>query len=144
MIGFSVGLFLGCAVVWAIVLFGGVRSAAWFRLSADRDIGIVVLRAGSVAQRIVGLLNHVSLAEGEGLWIPRARVVHTQGMKFSIDLVWLSPDFHVLRIDAEVVPGCSRLQGPPGASGVIELYSGYAQVAGLACGLALTFTEIPT
>jgi uncharacterized protein len=52
--------------------------------------------------------------EGEALWIPRCRAIHTFGMRFSLDLVWLDGSGHVVRFDHNVKPGricrCSEAQ----------------------------------
>jgi len=41
--------------------------------------------------RLVGLLNRSSLAVGEGLWIAPTSAIHTVGMRFSIDALFLGP-----------------------------------------------------
>lgn len=41
-------------------------------------------------KRRTGLLNHTELKPGEGLWIVPCEAVHTFGMKFVIDVLFLS------------------------------------------------------
>jgi uncharacterized protein len=53
--------------------------------------------ANSVLKRMVGLLNRKALAAGEGLLIDRCYGIHTVGMRFPIDVVFLDRDLRVLR-----------------------------------------------
>ena len=53
--------------------------------------------ANTVLKRRVGLLNRRHLAEGEGLLLDRCYGVHTFGMRFPIDVLFLDKDLHVIR-----------------------------------------------
>ena len=55
-------------------------------------------------RRLFGLAGRPSLPEGVALEIPRCRSVHTCGMRFALDLVWLDGDRRVVRIDRAVPP----------------------------------------
>lgn len=46
--------------------------------------------ADTSEKRRTGLLRHAGLAPGEGLWIIPCEAVHTFGMKFAIDVLFLS------------------------------------------------------
>jgi uncharacterized membrane protein (UPF0127 family) len=46
--------------------------------------------ADTTWSRLVGLLNRQSLEAGEGLWIIPTAAVHTMGMRFPIDALFLS------------------------------------------------------
>jgi len=46
--------------------------------------------ADTSARRRTGLLKHSQLSPGEGLWIVPCEAVHTFGMKFAIDVLFLS------------------------------------------------------
>jgi uncharacterized membrane protein (UPF0127 family) len=52
-----------------------------------------------------GLLGRTSLEPGEGLLLDPCRSVHTIGMKFPIDIVFLDRDMKVVGLKAEVKPG---------------------------------------
>ena len=45
--------------------------------------------AATVLQKGIGLLGRVRLAEGQGMWFPGVRSVHTFGMLPSIDVLFL-------------------------------------------------------
>ncbi len=47
-------------------------------------------------ERLVGLLGRKSLADGEGLLLQGTRNVHTIGMRFAIDVMYLDPANRVL------------------------------------------------
>ncbi|HLJ46978.1 MAG TPA: DUF192 domain-containing protein [Bryobacteraceae bacterium] len=70
-----------------------VRNSSKGTTLADRaDI------ADNSAKRRTGLLKHTSLNQGEGLWIVPCEAVHTIGMKFPIDVLFLSKKRKVLKI----------------------------------------------
>jgi hypothetical protein len=60
--------------------------------------------ANTVFKRMIGLLNRNSLGEGEGLLLDRCYGIHTIGMRFSIDVLFLDRDFRVMRAVAAVPP----------------------------------------
>jgi uncharacterized protein len=53
------------------------------------------------------------------LLLPRTRAVHTFGMRFALDLVWLDAQGEVLRVDRAVPP--RRLRYCAGAAAVLEV-----------------------
>jgi len=59
-----------------------------------------------------------------GLLIPHCRSVHTFGMRFALDLVWLGPGGRVVRVDLEVPP--RRVRWCRAAIEVLELGAGRA------------------
>ena len=54
--------------------------------------------ADTSAKRRTGLLKHTGLEPGEGLWIVPCEGVHTIGMKFPIDVVFLNRKGTVLKL----------------------------------------------
>lgn len=53
--------------------------------------------ANSVLKRMVGLLNRKALAQGEGLLLDRCYGIHTFGMRFPIDVLFLDKELRVMR-----------------------------------------------
>jgi uncharacterized protein len=80
------------------------------------------LVAGNRADRRRGLLGRNGLSAGEGLWIIPCEAVHTFGMRFPIDLVYLDRRHRVLKTRSNVGPW--RLSGCLRAHSVIELPAG--------------------
>ncbi|MEI6085170.1 MAG: DUF192 domain-containing protein [Verrucomicrobiota bacterium] len=60
--------------------------------------------ANSVFKRMIGLLNRASLAPGEGLLLDRCYGIHTIGMRFAIDVLFLDRDLHVMRAVSALPP----------------------------------------
>jgi len=81
--------------------------------------GIDVRRAGDPLARLLGLAGLRSLPPGVGLLLPRTRSVHTAGMRFALDLLWLDRAGRVVRVDRGVPPW--RVRGCRAASQVVEL-----------------------
>jgi uncharacterized membrane protein (UPF0127 family) len=66
-------------------------------------------------RRLIGL----AFADPRGpLWIPRCRSVHTFGMRYPLDLVWLDGDGRVVRVDRAVPP--RRVRACRRARSVVE------------------------
>ena len=89
------------------------------RVLADRaDI------ADTSAKRRTGLLKHSRLEPGEGLWIAPCEGVHTFGMKFPIDVLFLDRKRRVVKVRGGMprwrMSACLR------AHSVLELPSGTA------------------
>lgn len=74
------------------------------------------------AKRRKGLLGRDHLSDEEGLWILPCEAVHTFGMRFAIDLVYLDRNNRVRKTRSAVPP--SRLSACLTAHSVIELASG--------------------
>jgi uncharacterized membrane protein (UPF0127 family) len=76
------------------------------------------------AGRTRGLAWRDGLPALAGLHIPRCRSVHTVGMRFALDLIWLRADGTVARVDRNVPP--RRARTCLRARSVIELNAGQA------------------
>lgn len=96
--------------------------------------------ADSSATRRSGLLKHESLAEGEGLWIVPCEAVHTVGMKFAIDVLYLDRKRKVLKVRERMVPW--RISGCLRAHSVLELPAGMASRTGTLAGDQLEFVQL--
>lgn len=70
---------------------------------------VVVYLAESLMARTKGLAGLEGLADGVALWIARTRSVHSFGMRFALDLVWLDGDGAVVRVDRDVPRRRNRL-----------------------------------
>jgi uncharacterized protein len=53
--------------------------------------------ADSVFKRMVGLLNRKTLSPGEGLLLDRCYGIHTFGMRFPIDVLFMDKELRVIR-----------------------------------------------
>lgn len=87
-------------------------------------------------RRALGLLIGAPLTAGEGLLISPCSSIHTIGMRYPIDVVFIAQDGRVMRVHQRVPAG--RLRFAWGARGVLELRAGTAAVHGLEPGVRLT------
>jgi len=78
--------------------------------------------ADTPAARKRGLLRHDEFLPGQGLWIVPSSGVHTWGMKFDIDLVYLDRKRRVRKVRSDVKPW--RMSMCLGAHSVLELPAG--------------------
>jgi uncharacterized membrane protein (UPF0127 family) len=60
--------------------------------------------ANSVFKRMVGLLNRKALGPGEGLLLDRCYGIHTFGMRFPLDVLFLDKDLRVMRAVTALPP----------------------------------------
>ena len=91
--------------------------------------------AASVVARLRGLLGRPPLASHQGLLLSPCNMVHTAGMRYPLDLVFLRHDGRVLRVVSGVRPNRLRLCWR--AWYTLELASGTAARCGIAAGMAL-------
>jgi uncharacterized membrane protein (UPF0127 family) len=91
-----------------------------------RDLagGRRVAEAGTRAARLRGLAGLDSIPRTLALHIPRCRSVHTFGMRFALDLIWLGADGRPVRVDRAVPP--RRLRSCRRARSVVEVRAGTA------------------
>ena len=78
---------------------------------------VIVVARG--LKRLVGLIGRHDWPYGVALEIPRCRSVHTFGMRFALDLVWLDAGRSVVRVDRAVPPW--RVRSCRRARSVLEL-----------------------
>jgi hypothetical protein len=86
--------------------------------------GFSIAEANSLRSRVVGLARMPELPPGWGLHIPRCRSVHTFGMRFDLDLVFLGPNAEPVRVVRGVRP--RRVVVCASARSVVELAAGGA------------------
>ena len=92
---------------------------------------------------MVGLLGHARLADGEALIFPECHSIHTVGMRFAIDVVFVDRQWTVVELREALAPG--RLIAPVwSAWGVIEAASGASQRCGLRIGDTLRCIDATT
>jgi uncharacterized membrane protein (UPF0127 family) len=123
-----------CIVQTAAATRLRVQNSTRATLIADRaDI------ADSSAKRREGLLKRAGLESGEGLWIAPCEAVHTIGMRFAIDVLFLSKQRRVLKIRTGMprwrMAVCLR------AHSVLELPAGQAAATHTVVGDQLEFVK---
>jgi len=129
------------------------RRLSWRRLPADvtrlqvinltrrTQLARSVEVADSGPTRSKGLLGRKGLAPGEGMWIIPCESVHTFGMQFPIDLVYLDRKHRIRKVRNAVPPW--RLSACFSAHSVIELPAGTVRETQAQAGDLLEFSPVP-
>jgi uncharacterized membrane protein (UPF0127 family) len=86
--------------------------------------GLVLIEAATHRARRRGLARLDHLAAGHALHISQTPSVHTFGMRFDLDLIWLGRNGAVVRVDRAVPRG--RMRFCARARAVIETVAGQA------------------
>ncbi len=89
--------------------------------------------AFSLGARMLGLLGRNNLSAGHALHIKPCGSIHTLGMRFNLDLIFLDRNLTVVKIVCDVTPFKMVLGGKHAAS-VIELESGWFDWSKLSVG----------
>ena len=100
--------------------------------------GLTLVEASTGKARRRGLARLDSPPDDYALLIPRCPSVHTFGMRFTLDLIWLGKDGSPVRIDRSVPP--RRMRVCTRARSVVETAAGTAD-AFLAAGVGKTRPE---
>jgi uncharacterized protein len=118
----------------------GEPDARWkvSNLTRQAVIATRVEVADRGAKRRKGLLGRNGLGPGEGLWIVPCESVHTVGMRFPIDLVYLDRKKRVRKVRTNVPPW--RVSACFSAHSVIELAAGAATASKTQTGDQLAFS----
>lgn len=105
-----------------------------------KEIANNVVLAESIFDRMKGLLGRQGLEEGEALWIRPCKSIHTIGMKFPIDVVFLDFDNRVIEIREKMPP--NRLTKTfLKANTVLELPAGTLSLTETGSGDTVSFVE---
>ncbi len=78
-----------------------------------------------------GLLGRSELPAGHGLLIVPCRAIHTVGMRFALDLIFMDGAGRVLRSVAGVPPGRIMVWGGLRARQTLEVQAGWLDLAAL-------------
>jgi uncharacterized membrane protein (UPF0127 family) len=93
--------------------------------------------AGTSAERRRGLLENESLEPGDGLWIAPCEAIHTLGMKWPIDVLFLDKEYRVRKMASELSPW--RIAVCWTADSVLELPAGVLKPTGTKIGDIVAF-----
>jgi uncharacterized protein len=100
-----------------------------------RMTSLRIYEASHFLARARGLLGHERLQHDEALWIRPCGSVHTFGMRYAIDLVFVDAEQRVLSVKPKIEP--LRFAGHVGARSTIELLAGTAATVSIAPGSRL-------
>ena len=109
-----------------------MRHGAVYRADGNTCLVPHARKTTNAWERLRGLLGRPPLQAGEALLIDPCPSVHTLGMRYPLDLVFLDPDLTVLKLVERLPPlrwaGCAgaraTLELPPGALEAMALQPG--------------------
>lgn len=111
-------------------------------LNSAKELAGQLAVAESFAGRLKGLLGRTTLPWGAGLWIKKCSCIHTFGMQFPIDALFLDRENQVVGLAENLAPNrLSRWYCR--ASSVIELPAGTLQAVGTRPGDRITVVPGP-
>lgn len=111
-----------------------------YDLDQQRSVVDELETAEALGARTRGLLGHQPLCSGQGMLIRPCRWIHTFGMAFAIDVLYVSKAWRVVAVSENLRPG--RIDRPvPRAWFVVELAAGAIRDAGLKVGHRLEIQE---
>jgi uncharacterized membrane protein (UPF0127 family) len=100
-----------------------------------RTMPLRIYEANGFLARAQGLLGGAPLASNEALWIRPCNSVHTLGMRYAIDVVFLDRWQRVIAVRQALKP--LRLAGVRRAHSTVELKAGTAAALGVSIGSRL-------
>lgn len=87
--------------------------------------GLAIIVAGNRRSRMLGLSRLDDLPADQALLFHRCRSIHTGGMRFALDLLWLDRHGRVVRLDRAVGP--RRMRTCLRARAVVEVNAGHGE-----------------
>ncbi|MCL5885202.1 MAG: DUF192 domain-containing protein [Deltaproteobacteria bacterium] len=109
-------------------------------VTRDRLLGNAIRRAETFAARSRGLLGRSPLREGEGLWICPCRSIHSVGMRFPFDALFVDAGMRVVALYS-TFPRNRFSRYHRDARGVLELPAGAIERSGTEVGDLLEFPD---
>ncbi|NLL84246.1 MAG: DUF192 domain-containing protein [Lentisphaerae bacterium] len=109
--------------------------------SCGEVLVVAARRTTNVLERMRGLLGRRQLQAGEALVIEPCSAVHTVGMRYQLDLVFLDREWRVVRFVGGVRPGHLCVAGGRKAWLVVELAAGWVDASVFERGMQLRWLE---
>ena len=96
------------------------------------NCNLLVVEADSYRRRLIGMALLRTPPQNTALLLPKTSSIHTFGMYFELDLLWLDANGVLLAIDQRVAP--RRLRSKRGAKSVVEAQAGLLDLERLQIG----------
>lgn len=112
------------------------------RTTDGRCVARRVRMACSFHSRCVGLLSRRAIPQEEGLLLMPGGSIHTLGMRFTIDVVFLNRQMRIVGLAERVPPWRIRV-APRGTGRVLELAAGQIAATKLTTGIYLIVDSTP-
>jgi uncharacterized membrane protein (UPF0127 family) len=80
------------------------RTSCVFNRTRESFLGLRVAHANTVLRRLKGALGKLRLEPDDGIWLIPSRGIHTIGMMFAIDLIYLDAENRVIHLIEHLGP----------------------------------------
>jgi len=80
------------------------RTYCVFNRTRESFLGVRVASADTLLMRLKGALGRLALKPHDGIWLSPSNGIHTIGMLFAIDLVYLDSDNRVIHLVEQIGP----------------------------------------
>jgi uncharacterized membrane protein (UPF0127 family) len=77
-----------------------------FNKTTESFLGLNISHAGTPLRRLRGLLGKLKISSGEGVWLVPSQGIHTFGMLFPIDVIYLDANYRVIHLVEYLRPFC--------------------------------------
>jgi len=102
----------------------------------DKNIAdLVIFSTENMKERTKGLLALPTLKKSQGLLLNRCRSVHTMGMPYTIDVIYLTKKNKIIKIVSSLKP--YRMSACIFANRTLEMLAGEAERLSLSTGMTL-------
>mgnify|MGYP000164149196 FL=1 len=105
--------------------------------NSDKKKLITIFSTENVFERTAGLLKFPPLNLNQGLLINKCNSIHTFGIKYSLDIVYLSRHLKVIKVVENIKP--TRMSLCFGAKHTLEMLTGEVNRLGIKKGMTLNF-----
>ncbi len=100
-----------------------------------------LLIADTFLRRLIGLLNRDSISDQEGMLFPKCSAIHTIGMRFPIDVIFMDRSQRIIKILPNFPPNRIMFWPVRGSYYVLEVKGGWCQDRGINEGDILEWEE---
>jgi uncharacterized membrane protein (UPF0127 family) len=106
-----------------------IHRQATSKNGTSSELKLSVKMADSYFTRLVGLIGKSQMDENEGLLLKKCKSIHTIGMRYNLDLVFMDKTGKVLKCAEGIKP--FRTASAKGAYYALELNQGVIQTQGI-------------
>ncbi|MCE7518336.1 DUF192 domain-containing protein [Vreelandella titanicae] len=117
----------------------GYKSGKIYNLNSNEVLFSQSVCPEGFLARLRGLQWRAELNEDQAWWFRSCNSVHTFGMKFSLDVIHLSDNGMIIKIDEHIKK--RRISFSSKGSTVVEIKAGLAASKGLKCGIFLGWSN---
>ncbi len=107
--------------------------------NSDKKKLITIFSTENVFERTAGLLKFPPLNKDQGLFINKCNSIHTFGMRYALDVVYLNSQLKIVKLVENVKP--KRMSFGLRAKHTLELLAGETNRLGIKEGMTLIFAE---